>query len=155
LGYDGTRELTYTLNLNSHSVVHHVFDTINPEDLQKLMREWGFQADLKREEGKPPLIESRTDHAAFVVVLVDESTGGSGRFRVLGLRALWRLHGKDGTSIANQINQRLGSLQASLDGDGDLVVEAQIVLRGAVTAEHVKTRLEAWRSSLGLVCGIV
>jgi Putative bacterial sensory transduction regulator len=155
LGYDGTRELSYKLHLATHSTIRHVFDAVSPETLKKMMAEWHFPADLTRKEGQPQLIESRTDHGPFWVLLVNPSKESSSRFHTIALKAVRRFDVKDKHAFTNSVNQRLGSLQASLDADGDLVIEAQIVLRGGVTAEHVQGRFEAWRMSVATVADMV
>jgi len=43
-------------------------------------------------------------------------------------------------------------LQASVDDDGDLVIESHMTLIGGVTAEHMRLRFEMWR---GMLRGIV
>jgi hypothetical protein len=155
LGYDGTRELRYKLYLGTHATIRHVVDAVSPDSLKKLMLEWHFPADLTRPEGKPPLIESRTDHGPFVVLLVNPSKESSGRFHTIALKAVWRFKVKGKHAFANSVNQRIGSLQASLDADRNLVMEAQIILRDGVTAEHVRGRFETWRTSLAIVAGML
>ena len=156
LGFDGTRELTYTLSLDTESDVRHVLMQIEPEDLAKLLREWGFPAELNaREDGAPPLIHSRTETAPFGVLLSDEAAEGADSYLSLGLRAYHTLPpGTDEQAeaarlrIVNELNHTFPLLQASVDEDGDLALDSSILLHGGVTAEHVRARLELWRAML-------
>ena len=86
LDWNGTQPLEYELNLQSGSKIRHVFDAVSPETMTKLLREWGFAAELRLAEGKPPLIESRTDHGRFGVVLGDEIEDGSREYQALRIR---------------------------------------------------------------------
>jgi len=156
LGYDGTRELNYTLSLETESDVRHVLMQIEPEDLAKLLREWGVPAELKpRVEGEPPQIDCRSETAPFAVLLSDEAAEGSDSYLSLALRTFHSLPpGTDEQAeaerlrIANELNYTFPSLQASVDDDGDLVLDSSILLHGGVTAEHLRARFELWRAML-------
>jgi len=145
LGYDGTFDLDYELNLQTAYLVRHVLNEITPYTLEKLLREWGFVAELKREEAKPPLIEGRTDHGPFGVLFADETKDGSGRFQALKLEAFKKVKNDQGQILANHVNQRFPFVRGRVDADGDLGLETQVFLHGGVTAEHLRVRLELWR----------
>ena len=51
LGWNGTQALEYELSLQSGSQVRLVVEALAPETLAKMMREWGFPAQLTRSEG--------------------------------------------------------------------------------------------------------
>jgi hypothetical protein len=150
LGYNGTQELTYRLYLGTNTRPGFVFRAIGADDLAKLMHRLGFVADLKpREEGKPRVIESRTDHGAFAVFLLDEKSESWRLFQRITLRAFRKVSAGDGLGVVNLINRRFSSLQASIDDDGDLLLESTILLHGGVTAEHLEKRFELWRWMIG------
>ena len=154
LGYDGRQDLRYRLYLGSTTTMKHVFESIEPDELVSLLREWGFVAQVKaREPVQPPLVECRTEAGLSGVLMLDETKRGSESFQVLGLRTYHALpSGEDEAesaalrhAIANHVNTSFSGVQASVDGDGDLVLETIVSLHGGVTAEHLKSRFENWR----------
>ena len=150
LGYDGTLELRYDLHLQTHMSVRHVLSEVSPQTLEKMLHEWGFPADLKREEGKLPWIESRTDHGPFFVLFRDATKEESNDYHALRVRTFRKV--KDAATahvLANQLNQRLIELKATIDGEGDLMIESQVLLHAGVTAEHLRMRFELWRWMIG------
>jgi hypothetical protein len=151
LGYDGTLELRYDLSLQTQMAVRHVLSDISPYTLEKLLHEWGFPAGLKAEDGKPPLIESRTDHGPFGVLFGDETKEGSGDYHALKLRTFRKVEGDDALALANRLNQFLVGLKATVDEDGDLMLELHVLLHGGVTLDHLRALFELWRWMIGEV----
>lgn len=149
LGYDGTLELRYDLNLQTRMAVRHVLSDVSPYTLEKLLHEWGFVAELKREEGKPPLIESRTDHGPFGVLFGDEAKEGSGDYHALKLRTFRKVGGGGALALAHRLNQFLVALKATVDDDGDLMLEQQILMHGGVTLDYLRAQFELWRWMIG------
>jgi len=49
------------------------------------------------------------------------------------------------------VNRKFTALQASVDSDGDLLLETTILLHGGVTAEHLRARFEVWRGMVRAV----
>lgn len=146
LGYDGTLELRYQVELGTAYGVRHVLTDVSPYTLEKLMREWGFPTELKREEGRPAWIESRTDHGPFGVAFGGETKEGSGRYHAVKLRTFRQVERKEALEVANVLNRSLPSHKVMLDEDGDLLIESEVLLHDGVTAEHLKSRFELWRS---------
>lgn len=149
LGYDGTRELRYHLQLDTRSVVRHALKDVSPETLVKLLHEWGFVAELKRDEGKPPRVDSRTDHGPFAVLFADETKDGSNDFQALAIRAFRGIEGEGALALVNRLNQSLVGVRAAIDEDGDLMLEQHVLIHGGVTAEHLRAQFELWRSMIG------
>ena len=50
--------------------------------------------------------------------------------------------------VADEINRRWSGLQASIDQDGDLVLETEVRLHGGVTPEHLRMRIDVFRRSV-------
>lgn len=147
LGYDGRQELRFSLNLDTNSKLRHVFDDVAPNDMASLMREWGFAAELQTREDGVPVILSRTDHGPFAVALLDGLADGN--YQSATLRTFQNpADPSQAPGIANAINRKFRLLQASVDDDGDLVIEAHVSFLGGVTAEHVRIRFEVWRGML-------
>lgn len=148
LGYDGTLELRYQLQLETAYAMRHVLTEVSPYTLQKLMREWGFPAELKVEKGRAAWIESRTDHGQFGVVFGGEAKEGSGRYHAVKLRTFRQVEPEDVLAVANLLNRGLPSHKVTVDDDGDLVIETEMRLYEGVTAEHLKSRFELWREMM-------
>ena len=137
LGYDGTLELRYDLSLQTHLSVKHVFAEVSPDTLKKLLHEWGFAAELQSREDGVPILLSRTDHGPFAIALLDETD--SGQYQSATLRVFRKLEDpSQAPGVANAINRKFRLLQASVDEDGDLVLESHLTLMGGVTAEHLR-----------------
>jgi hypothetical protein len=161
LGYDGTQDLRYRLYLGTTTKLKHVFDKIEPAELLALLKEWGFPAKRKPNEvDKPPLIECRTDSGPFGVLLMDETKPKSGAYQAVVLRTFRSLPAADDDAdetttmaleLANQVNRAFSALQASVDSDGDLLLESSILLHGGVTPEHLKARFEMWRRMVRVI----
>ena len=97
-----------------------------------------------------PLILSRTDHGPFAIALLDETEDGN--YASVTLRIFRKLEDpSQALAAANALNRKFRLLQASVDEDGDLVIESQLSLMGGVTAEHLRLRFEVWRGMLGAV----
>ena len=47
------------------------------------------------------------------------------------------------------MNERFAGLKASVDEDGDLMIETLVLLHEGVTAEHLRARFEMWRYWVG------
>lgn len=147
LGYDGRQELRFDLCLATNSVLRHVYEDIAPDDFASLLREWGYAAELQTREDGVPVILSRTDHGPFAVALLDETP--TGLFQSATLRVFRKLEDPgEASDVANAINRKFRLLQASVDEDGDLVIESHLTLLGGVTADHLRLRFEVWRGML-------
>ena len=92
------------------------------------------------------------------MLLVDEEREGSDSYQALALRAFHSLPPGDDDNdvavrlgIANQVNRKFTALQASVDSDGDLLLETTVLLHGGVTAEHLRARFEVWRGMVRAV----
>ena len=149
LRYDGTFNLDYQLDLQTVYAVGHVLASVSPYTLAKLLREWGFAAELKTEDDTPPLVEARTDHGLFGVEFGDEIKEGSGQFQMLGLRAYREAGAEEAESLAERANALLPAVTATVDGDGDVALAGHVLLHGGVTAAHLRARFEMWRWVIG------
>jgi hypothetical protein len=150
LDWNGTQALEYELSLQSGSKIRHVLEAVSPETLTKLLREWGFPAELKLVEGKPPLIESRTDHGRFGVLFGDQSEEDAREYQALRVRTFRGAKDPEAAEqAARLVNERFAGLKASVDEDGDLMIETLVLLHEGVTAEHLRARFEMWRYWVG------
>jgi hypothetical protein len=140
LGYDGTLELGYKLNLETNTAVRHVLTEVRPYTLKKMLREWGFPAELKAQEGKAPILLGRTDHGPFEVFFADETKKGSRRFQTLKIHSLRKVESGKAHYVPASDN-------------GDPFVESQVLLHGGVTPEHLRARFELWRRKIGEIAG--
>lgn len=152
LGYDGTHELRYDLHLHSRTVVQHVLHDVTPGTFVKMMHEWGFKAELMREEGlgdnRTPAVDSRIDERPFRIVFGDETEKGSNEYRALHLGAVRRRGSENALPLVNRLNYDLLGLKICVDEDGDFVLQYQIFLYGGVTAEHLRSEFALWRGML-------
>ena len=147
LGYDGRQELRFNLSLETSSVLRHVYEDIESGDFVRLLLEWGYAAELQTREDGVPVILSRTDHGPFAIALLDVTE--KAQYQSATLRVFRKLEDpSQAPAAANAINRKFRLLQASVDEDGDLVIESHLTLIGGVTAEHMRLRLEVWRGML-------
>ena len=148
LGYDGRVPLTFRLHLGTRLEPGLAFDTICASDLAKLMRQWGFTADIDEHDGKPNLIRSAVGEQPFLVAFVGERPEGSNQYGMIGLRAFLRFAGGVPDGLVNAINQNFVLAKASVDEDGDLIVQTPILLHGGVTEANLAMSFQIWQQTI-------
>jgi hypothetical protein len=149
LDYDGATPLEFHLHLGTRLSAGFTFDGICPVDLLKLMQRWGFAAtELEERVGQPPLIKSLVHEQPFLVAFVGEKQGSTGEYGMIGLRTFMRFEGGVPEGMANAINTNFATVKASVDEDGDLVVQTPIILHGGVTAANLEMCFRVWRETL-------
>jgi hypothetical protein len=149
LDYDGAAPLEFHLHLGTRLSAGFTFDGICPDDLLKLMQRWGFAAtELEERVGQPPLIKSVVQEQPFLVAFVGEKQDSAREFGMIGLRTFMRFEGGVPEGMANAINTSFATVKASVDEDGDLVVQTPIILHGGVTAENLEMCFRVWRETL-------
>ena len=145
MGYDGTQKLRYELTLQSRVVVPRVLQHIGPDALAGSLNEWGFVAELKREDGRPPRVESRIDCGQLEVHFGDETREGSDDYQALALRASGRAEDNKARERADRLNRGLAEVESTVDDDGNIVVEKQVPLHGGVTTEQLRAQFHLLR----------
>jgi hypothetical protein len=152
LGYDGTTALRFTRTLQTPTTVGPLLSDLSPDTLKKLLHEWGYAAELTVDGRTPALIASGTEHGSFQVTFTDPSGKGSNHFLALQLRAT-RPMADSATAlvVADRINRRLRDGKVTVSRENVFVIEAHVLLRGGVTADHLRARFEAWRQMVGNV----
>jgi hypothetical protein len=149
LDYDGTTPLEFHLHLGSRLSAGFAFDGICAGDLLKLMQRWGFAAtELEERHGQAPLIKSTVQEQPFLVAFVGERQETAGEYGMIGLRTFMRFEGGVPEGLPNAINTSFATVKASVDEDGDLVVQTPIILHGGVTAENLEMCFRVWRETL-------
>ena len=148
LGYDGREPLTFRLHLGTRLEPGMAFPTVCASDLAKLMRRWGFLATIEEHDGKPNLITSDVDGQPFLVAFVGERPDGSNQYGMIGLRSFFRFEGGVPEGIVNGINQNFVAVKASVDEEGDLVVQTSILLHGGVTEENLQMNFSIWKQTI-------
>jgi hypothetical protein len=146
LGYDGTVPLEYSLNLETRAKVGHVYDSLSLEVLGALLVEWGLPAKLEATQSGSPFLTTRVGPVPLMLFFVTGTEELPGEFSCLVVRTYPAVPKGQATRWAAELNQRMFGFRASVDGDGDLVLESEIFLHGGVTAEHVKQRLQLFAS---------
>jgi len=147
-GYDGRVPLTYRLHLGTRLRPGWCFTSIASRELAKLMRRWGFAVEEEESGGKPNLLSSSVGSQPFLVALAGEQPEGVHEYAVLGLRAFFRFEGGVPGDLANTISREFATVQASVDEEGDLVVQAPILLHGGVTEANLEMNFHLWRQTL-------
>lgn len=145
LGYDGREPLTFRLHLGTRLKPVGAFDSICASDLTKRMRRWGFVVEHDDESN---LITSTVAGQPFLVGFVGERPEGSNEYGLIGLRAFFRFEGGVPEGIANAINQNFVEAKASVDEEGDLIVQTPILLHGGVTEANLEMCFLIWRETI-------
>jgi hypothetical protein len=149
LDYDGAAPLEFHLHLGTRLSAGFTFDGICASDLLKLMQRWGFAAaELEERVGQAPLIKSMVQDQPFLVAFVGEREGAPGEYGLIGLRTFMRFEGGVPDELPNAINTSFATVKASVDEDGDLVVQTPIILHGGVTAANLEMCFKVWRETL-------
>ncbi len=145
MGYDGRQKLRYELTLEARVVVPHVLQHISPGGLAKLLNEWGFMAELKREDGQPPRVESRIDRGQLEILFGDETGEGSDDYQALTLRASGRAEDNKARERANLLNRVVADIKSAVDDDGNIVIEKQVPMHGGVTSDQLRAQFHLLR----------
>lgn len=153
LDYDGASPLQYRLHLGTRLSAGFAFDGICAGDLLKLMHRWGFAAvELEERANHAPLIKSRVGEQPFLVAFVgardDEVASPAGEYGMIGLRTFLRFADGVPDELPNAINANFATVKASVDEDGDLVVQMPLILHGGVTATNLEMCFRVWRETL-------
>jgi hypothetical protein len=149
LEYDGAAPLEFHLHLGTRLTPGFTFDGICPNDLFKLMQRWGFPAtELEQRVGQAPLIKSAVQDQPFLVAFVGERQDSNGEYGMIGLRTFMRFEDGVPEGLTNAINMSFATVKASVDEDGDLVVQTPIILHGGVTSENLEMCFKVWRETL-------
>jgi hypothetical protein len=67
---------------------------------------------------------------------------------MIGLGAFFRFAECVPDGLANAINQKFMSVKASVDDDGDLIVQTPILLHGGLTEENLQMSFAIWRETI-------
>jgi hypothetical protein len=148
LDYDGTSALEFHLHLGTRLNAGYTFDGICAHDLLKLMHRWGLTGEMEQRAGQAPLIKSMVQEQPFLVAFVGERQGVAGEYGMIGLRTFMRFEGGVPEGLPNAINTSFATVKASVDEDGDLVVQTPIILHGGVTPENLEMCFSVWRETL-------
>jgi hypothetical protein len=149
LEYDGAAPLAFHLHLGTRLSAGFTFDGICATDLLKLMQRWGFaETELEERVGQAPLIKSTVQDQPFLVAFVGEREDSNSEYGMIGLRTFMRFEGGVPEGLANAINTSFATVKASIDEDGDLVVQTPIILHGGVTTENLEMCFKVWRETL-------
>ncbi len=153
LGLDGTRPLRFKLHLGSVLAMRRTLDAIEPQLMLQLMHDWGYPTRRLRTPDGAPMIASRCGAGSIWIGFKQPRKEGGQQFQRLLLGAVRRGPGTHDAALerANEINRRWSGLQASIDQDGDLVLEAEVLLYGGVTLEHVRMRIDLFRRSVEVI----
>jgi len=148
LGYDGRVPLTFRLHLGTRLEPGLVFESLCASDLVKLMRRWGFVAEIDERHGKPDLVSSAVGEQPFLVAFVGEHPEGPNQYGMIGLRAFFRFETGVPEGFANAINQNFVGVKASVDEEGDLIVQTPILLHGGVTEANLEMSFGIWKQTI-------
>jgi hypothetical protein len=148
LGYDGRVPLTFRLRLGTRLKAGLVFESICASDLVKLLRRWGYAAEVEEHDGKANLVRSAAGSHPFLVAFVGERPQGSNEYGMIELRTFFRFEGDVPGRLVNTINQNTIAAKASVDEEGDLTVQSPIVLHGGVSAENLRMSFGIWKQTI-------
>jgi hypothetical protein len=149
LDYDGAGALEFHLHLGTRLSAAFTFDGICAHDLAKLMQRWGFAGtEVDERSGQAPIIKSAVEEQPFLVAFVGERNARDGAYGMIGLRTFLRFEDGVPDGMTNAINTNFATVKASVDEDGDLVVQAPIILHGGVTPRNLEMWFKVWRETL-------
>ena len=148
LGYDGRVPLTFKQHLGTRLQPGMTFDTICASDLVKLMRRWGFVADYDEESDKPNVVRSTVGEQPFLVSFAGERPEGSNQYGMIALGAFFRFDDGVPGGLLDAMNQNFNTVKATVDEDGDMVVQTPILLHGGVTEENLEMSFSIWRETI-------
>lgn len=152
LGYDGTVDLKYHLHLGTRLETQAVHTGLNCEDLAKLLRGWGCRVDprINDETGQPMpnTLMCRYGGYAFHAWLSRGMSRHESQYGVVCFRRYLSDKSLPLAQLANHINASLLGMQASLDQDGDMLLDQVMVIDGGVTSNNLYAQLLLWHVNL-------
>jgi hypothetical protein len=148
LGYDGRAPLIYRTHLGTRLHSQPVFDAIGPGDLAKLMLHWGFAADVDHHDDDNSLITSAIGDQPFFIAFVGEHPEGSHEYGLVELRTYFSFEGGVPDGMTNAINQNFVTVKASVDEEGDLIVQQSILVHGGVTEASLALSFGIWKETV-------
>ena len=106
-------------------------------DIEEILVDLGLTFDRRTDSRGDPYWVLYLDELTVVLSVDDAVEGSPGRHQYLQLYAGWIAEGVVSCDLVNEWNYRTRGTRAYLDADGDVVLEADLYLRGGVTRETI------------------
>ena len=146
-GYTGETSLGFTLVQSQRADPGLLYRTLSPEDLRKLLQDWGYRADLSVTAGGNPVI--RTGAAGFKFHIRFTWPGPVERqFGCLNFITIFLARQALTLAIINEISQSSRFSRLYMDEEGDLILERDVSLAGGVSTDYVHECLLDWAGQM-------
>lgn len=127
-----------------------VFVSVSGPELQTLMQNWGYRADLGTDDYGDPMITSGAAGVEYVVVFYGcETPGGLRRCTSLTLQVGLDLANGIDMQLINDWNEGARFGRAYVDIEQDPWLEWDVVVEGGVTADNLERQFAIWNRTLG------
>ena len=132
---------------NAETSKERVYTKITGEELQQIMQELGYRAQLSTDDYGDPMITSTSGGYKFKVLFYDcEARKGCEALQ------FWAGFDTEAPGDMRQMNQwnadkRFG--KAYIDHENDPIIEMHYNIDGGVTRENIKSTLEWWEQVVG------
>ena len=142
-GYDGRTPLTFTLAHGQRAEPGLLYRALGPEDLRKLLHNWGYRAEVGATVGGNPVVRSGAGGFKFHILFAWPSKEGR-LYGCLNFVTVFIGRPNLSLSVVNEISRtsRFGRLY--LDEENDLILERDIALTGGISAGHLQECLLDW-----------
>jgi len=151
-GYNGTTSLQYELHLGTRLDAVPVLTSVTRSEVEKLIRAWRFTV---YPTGKPKSDE--VDESKFSIERGDVRctvdllrSGGLSEGCYDGIHLVFGAvaNGRNLRPLCEHINSHCLATTASIDVDGDLMVDRFVMIAGGVTSTHLEIQLNTWYATL-------
>jgi hypothetical protein len=133
----------------SDVVVEQVYPTITGPELQSLMQDWGYRAELGVDDVDDPKITTKSNGVTFSIFFYECDDQTPKQCGSLGFSSWLDLPEPLSMTQVNEwnLNKRFGT--ASIDDEGDPKLELNINVDGGITAQGLRENFDWWERAFG------
>ncbi|WP_178133883.1 YbjN domain-containing protein [Vineibacter terrae] len=134
----------------SAQILGLVDDTgVNPQDLARLLQQWGYRAEVKTDQQGEPEIVSAVEGLTFVIFFYDCNKSAKGKCLSYQFWAGFRdLNPPVTLEKLNDWNEKQRWTMCSTDGQGRVRVKMSVNPRGTDLEQNFKNWFNWWQRSL-------
>lgn len=129
-------------------VSNEVVRDLGVADIEAMLVDHRLTFDRRTDSYGDPFWVLYLDAATVLLFVDDEIEGATGRFQFLQLYAGWIAEGAVSCDLVNEWNRLTRGSRAYLDSAGDVVLEADLYLRGGVTWDTLRQFFERFERSI-------
>jgi hypothetical protein len=140
---------TMSAPAKSETEVRNVYTRISGPELQVLMQNWGFRAELSADNLGDPKISSKSNGVSFTLYTYGCDEQAIKQCTSVQLAVSFDKSSPLSVSQMNEWNKVQRYSVATLDDEGDPRLKMDVNVDGGVTEEGLRDSFDIWEKSLG------